>query len=65
MTASNSWSVQRVAPIVALLALVPVSLFLLAQDAPPVALALLNVVIIATSVFLMLSSSDRDGHATH
>ena len=65
MSASNSWSVRRIAPVAALLALVPAALFLLVEGAPSVALALVNVVLIAGSVYVMLSASEGDAHTPH
>ncbi|MFB6097414.1 MAG: cytochrome-ba3 oxidase subunit [Haloferacaceae archaeon] len=68
MSGSQSWSVRRVAPVVALLALVPAAVFLFVRGTPVVALALVNVVLIAGSVFVLLSTSEseaRAGAGTH
>ncbi|MGM0591310.1 MAG: hypothetical protein ACQETI_06720 [Halobacteriota archaeon] len=55
-------STRFVAALVALLALVPVALFLLRRPAPVVALSLVSVVIIAGSVYYMLSPAEAEHH---
>lgn len=63
MSGSQSWSVRRVAPVVALLALVPVAVFLFVRGTPAVALALVNVALIAGSVYVLLSASESETRA--
>lgn len=61
---AGSWSIQRVASAVALLALVPALLFLVYRGTLSVALALVNVLLIAGSVYTMLSDAEQPAHAT-
>lgn len=55
----------RSLPIIALLALVPVVAFLTGRLEPVVALALVNVVIIATSLYWMFGPSRAERASAH
>lgn len=64
-SAGRAWSIQRVASAVALLALVPALLFLVYQGALSVTLALVNVILIAGSVYTMLSAAEQSVNTPH
>ncbi|MFB6171523.1 MAG: hypothetical protein ABEJ23_03245 [Haloarculaceae archaeon] len=51
-------SIRRIGPAIALLAILPVVAFVLDRQAAVVVLSALNVVIIASSLYLMFSPSD-------
>ncbi|MFB6296080.1 MAG: hypothetical protein ABEH66_04470 [Halobacteriales archaeon] len=56
-----SSTAHRLAPVVALLAIVPGALFALDRSEPAIALSTVSVLLIAGSVHWMLSREDRAG----
>jgi multisubunit Na+/H+ antiporter MnhB subunit len=59
MTLPTNWDL-RTAVVLALLALLPVAVFLLLKNAAIVALSLVSVVIIGVALFLMFSPSEAE-----
>jgi multisubunit Na+/H+ antiporter MnhB subunit len=59
MSLPTNWDL-RTAVVLALLALLPVAVFLLLKNTPIVALSLVSVVIIGVALFLMFSPSEAD-----
>ena len=59
MNFPTNWDL-RTAVVLALLALLPVAIFLFLKNTPIVALSLVSVVIIGVALFLMFSPSEAD-----
>jgi uncharacterized membrane protein len=59
MNLPTDWNLQH-AVVLALLALLPVAVYLLLNDAVVVALSLVSVVIIGVALFLMFSPSEAE-----
>jgi uncharacterized membrane protein len=59
MSPSMDWNLRN-AVVLALLALVPVAVYILLQDAVVVALSLVSVLVIGVALFLMFSPSEAE-----